>query len=223
MNKWVKRTLIVLPLVIVLGLSGYGAKGWLDARADAPALRERAKQLEAQGVGASALGPEKRKLLLLVEDPSFDSNNGVDLSTAGAGTTTITQSLSKKLAFTHFRPGLRKIRQTGYAMGLSGALRKEEVLTLFLDKAGFRGRDRKWTDGFDAAAQRFFGKRLADIDLAQFTQLVATGVAPRDLNPDAPNAKLQERIKRIDRLAAGDCKPIDNGDVWLEGCASTSP
>ena len=132
MNKWVKRTLIAAPLVVIIGLGGYGAKGWFDARADAPALRERAKQLEASGVGAAARGPEKRKLLLLVEDPTFDKNNGVDLSSPGAGKTTITQSLAKRIAFDHFEPGLKKIRQTGYAIGLSGVLKKDEILTLFL-------------------------------------------------------------------------------------------
>lgn len=219
MNDWVKRTLIAVPIMIIVGISGYGVKGWFDARADATSLRERVRQLEAQGVGALTLGSDKRKLLLLVEDPSFESNNGVDMSSAGAGKTTITQSIAKRLAFENFKPGLRKIRQTGYAMGLAGALSKDEVLTLFLDVSSFRGGDRRWTRGFDPAARRFFGKPLADIDLSQFALLVAAGVAPRDLNPDAPDARLNERIKRIERLAAGRCKPLDNGDVWLNGCA----
>ena len=204
MNIWVKRTLIALPLLIVTALGCYGAKGWFDARADAPALRARAQQLAAEGVGAAALGPEKRKLLLLIEDPTFDDNNGVDLSSPGAGKTTITQSLAKRVAFANFEPGLKKIRQTGYAIGLSGALTKDEILTLFLNETSFRGVNRIWTKGFDAAAQRFFSKRLTEIDLAEFTQLVATGVAPRDLNPDAPNARMRERIARIERHASGE-------------------
>ena len=218
MKIWALRLFAVIGLVL-LGLAAYTGKGWYDATADAPKLRERAKMLSAQELGADTLGRENRALLLKVEDPSFDHNNGTDFSSLGAGKTTITQSLSKRLAFEKFKPGIRKLRQTGYAIGLSQTLSKEEVLTLFLAESSFRGSDGRWTKSFDAASRRFFGKALAVLDSKSFALMVASGIAPVELAPDAPNAKLLERVVRIERLVNGQCKPSSHDDVWLEGCA----
>jgi monofunctional glycosyltransferase len=217
MKTWTLRLLAVIGLMI-LALAAYTGKGWYDARADAPDLRERAKALAAQGLGAKSLGSEKRILLLKVEDPSFDSNNGTDFSSLGAGKTTITQSLSKRLAFEKFKPGIRKLRQTGYAIGLSQSLSKDEVLTLFLAESSFRGSDGRWTISFDAASRRFFGKPLADLDSNSFILLIASGISPKEMAPDAPNAKLLDRVRRIERFVGGQCKPSSHDDVRLEGC-----
>ena len=218
MKKWTLRLVAVVGL-ITFALAAYTGKGWYDARADAPNLRERAKILAVQGLGADALGPEKRAVLLKVEDPSFYHNNGIDFSSPGAGKTTITQSLSKRLAFEKFEPGIRKLRQTGYAVGLNQSLSKDDVLTLFLAESSFRGSDRRWTKSFDAASRRFFGKPLAVLDSKSFALMVASGIAPNEMTPDAPNAKLLERVVRIERLVSGKCKASSYDDVWLEGCA----
>ncbi len=217
MKTWAVRLLAIIGLII-LALAAYTGKGWYDAKTDAPDLQERAKSLTAQGLGAQSLGSEKRALLLTVEDPSFDVNNGTDFSSLGAGQTTITQSLAKRLAFDKFKPGIRKLRQTGYAIGLSQSLRKDEVLTLFLAENSFRGADGRWTKSFDAASRRFFGKPIADLDRDKFILLIASGIAPKEMAPDAPNAKLLDRAGRIERLVSGQCKPSSHDDMWLEGC-----
>jgi monofunctional glycosyltransferase len=217
MKKWLLRGLLVLGLILA-GFFVHGAKGYYDARADAPLLRERAKQLVADGFGSERLSKANRYMLLTVEDPSFASNNGTDFASPGAGMTTITQSLAKRLAFTKFKPGLGKIRQTGYAIGLARSLRKEEVLTLFLAESSFCRADGKWEKGFDTASRRFFGTPLDMLDAHRFALLIATGIAPAELSPDAPNAKLLERVARIKKLVAGQCKPSSLNDVWLEGC-----
>ena len=217
-----KKTLKIICAVValsLLALFGYGFKGWTDARTDAPVLRQRVAALAANGQGAQQmLGTEKRAVLLAIEDPSFDSNNGTDFSSNGAGQTSITQSLSKRLAFADFKPGLRKIRQTGYAIGLTSRLSKEEILTLFLAESSFKGSDHRWIKGFDAASIRFFATPLAQLDRDRFISLVASGIAPARLHPDAPNAELVERIRRINRLLAGQCKPAGHDDNFLEGC-----
>jgi monofunctional glycosyltransferase len=219
MQPWLKRALIAVPTAIVLSVVVYGGKGWYDARSDAPALRERVSALKGQGLGAESLDVQKRSILITVEDPSFDTNNGTDFSSAGAGATTLTQSLSKRLAFKRFTPGIRKVRQTFYALGLGQTLSKDEVLTLFLAEASFKGHDGRWTKGFDAASRRFFGVPLKELKDDQFMLLVATGIAPSDLNVDAPSPKLISRVQRIGRLVEGKCKPSSHNDVWLDGCA----
>jgi monofunctional glycosyltransferase len=217
MKKWLLRFVLLFCLTLA-GLFAYGAKGYYDAGAAAPMLREWTKQLVADGLGSERLSKTNRHILLTVEDPSFANNNGTDFSSPGAGVTTITQSLSKRLAFTKFKPGLGKIRQTGYAIGLAQSLRKEEVLTLFLTETSFRGSDGEWTKGFDNTSRRFFGTPLENLDSDRFTLMVASGISPADMAPDVPNAKLLERVTRIKKLVTGECKPSSHNDVWLEGC-----
>lgn len=218
MKRILKRLALIVALLL-LALIGYSMTGWFDARADAPMLRERVARLRAAGQGAAELlGPDKRAILLRIEDPTFDTNNGTDFSTPGAGQTTITQSLSKRLGFKDFKPGLRKFRQTGYAIGLTSRLSKEEILTLFLAESPFKARDGRWIKGFDAASVQFFGTPLAKLDRDRFILLSASGIAPARLHPDAPNAELIDRVRRIDRLLAGDCRAAGHGDSFLKGC-----
>ncbi len=217
--KRIAKFIIILFALMFASAAVYGASGWFDAWRYSDDFAQQAQALAKRGLGENAIGSEKQAILLRVEDPSFSVNNGTDFSTPGAGKTTITQSLSKRLAFTDFKPGIRKIRQTGHALGLSQFMTKSDILTLFLAETPFKSRDGRWITGFDAASRHFFAKPVAALDRDQFILLIASGVAPADLHADAPNEKLLERVSRINRLIAGQCKPSDHGDVWLEGCA----
>ena len=159
-----RKYLVAVPLVLVAALFLYGLSSWLDARSEAPELRQTADQLIAEGKGPDRLSKLNMRLLIKVEDPTFDTNNGTDFSGLGAGKTTITQSLSKRLAFDDFKPGIQKIRQTGYAIGLKQNLSNDQILTLFLANASFSGSDHRWTKGFHAASQRFFEISLQELD-----------------------------------------------------------
>lgn len=213
-----KKYVVAIPLVLVAVLFFYGLSGWLDARADAPELRRTADQLAAEGKGADRLSKENVRLLIKVEDPAFYTNNGTDFSTKGAGQTTITQSLSKRLAFDDFKPGFQKIRQTTYAIGLKQNLSNDQILTLALANTSFSDSEHRWTKSFHAASQRFFATPLVKLDEDRFAMVVAALIAPRNLNLDRPSAKLTERVRRIKQLNAGNCEPNDHSDVWLEGC-----
>lgn len=134
MRKLFVMLSIILAIVVSLAFI-YGAKGWYDATVSAKALKARAHTLTENGRGADSLAPERLSVLLKVEDPGFYAHSGIDLTTPGAGLTTLTQSLSKRLAFEEFKPGISKIRQSGYAMGLDTVLTKDEQIALFLDTA----------------------------------------------------------------------------------------
>src|SRR5262249_40989976 len=93
-------------------------------------------------------------MLLRVEDPRFFSHPGVDLSTPGAGYTTITQGIVKFLFFDHFRRGLDKIRQTLIALALDRRIDKRTQLTVLLSSAYMGSlRDGREVHGFAEAAQ----------------------------------------------------------------------
>jgi len=196
----------------------YGGKGYWDALSDADALRVRADQLIAQGRGGSSLGDDHLRILLAVEDPNFYGHSGVDFSTPGAGATTITQSASKRLAFEKFRPGIGKIRQTAYALGLERRLSKEQILALWLETLEMGTGPDGWMTGFSTASSKIFGRTPSELSEAEFIRLVAVLIAPAQYNLARRDASLDELAGRIERLAAGTCTPLDHGDVWLEGC-----
>lgn len=144
MSKVIKFVLAAILLAVLL----YAASGYVSATRNSDQLKQRAKTLIDTGNGAGALGKEQLQLLLLVQDPAFYNHNGVDIKTAGAGLTTVTQSLSKRLAFNEFKPGIGKIRQTTYAMSLEKHLTKNEILALFLETIPMGKGPDGWTIGF---------------------------------------------------------------------------
>lgn len=154
-----------------------------------------------------------------MEDPTFRTNHGIDLRSPGAGFTTVTQGLSKKVGFTHFEPGWRKFRLMGFATGLDSRLSKDQILALYLRHIGM-GRDRsgRWMDGFFTASQRIYGRPPASLTERQFLTLVAVGLAPSRLRLAAPSPELHERVERIERLVHGRCRPSGVRDVELAGC-----
>lgn len=209
----------LMAVLLVALVSGYGLWAFGEAQWEAGALARRADGLIAVGLGAEGLGPGRLEALLAVEDPGFVQHSGVDLMTAGAGATTLTQSLAKRLAFQQFRPGIGKIRQTGYAMGLERGLTKAQILALWLDTVEMGPGPQGWLTGFYAASLAVYGRGPKELTDPEFLRLVAVVIAPARFDLFADDAALQDRTARISRLIAGDCAPLDNGDVWLEGCA----
>lgn len=205
--------------MVVAGLTFYAVDGYLDALRDASALAERADRLIAEGRGPSGLGLGRFELLLRVEDPAFETHNGVDLSSPGAGITTLTQSLAKRLAFERFRPGLGKLRQTTYALGLERRLTKEQIAALALDTAQMgRGPD-GWMQGFYTASGDIYGRAPEALTEAEFLRLVAVLIAPARYDLQRPDPELDDRVGRITRLVHETCEPTGPRDVWLDGCA----
>lgn len=213
-----RRTLFVMASCLLLGLVGYGGLGWFDARSDSDLLSERADNLIADGFGPDDLGPERLDWLLSVEDPDFYGHGGIDVFTAGAGMTTLTQSLAKRLAFKDFKPGIGKIRQTGYALGLEQKLSKEQILSLFLETAEMGNGPNGWMIGFFSASQEVYGREPGALAREEFLRLIAVLIAPSQLRLFEPNEELLDRVGRIDKLLRNECHPEANDDVWLSGC-----
>lgn len=219
MKRLIRIFALLLALVIVLGL-GYGALGYRDAVRGADEYAARADGLIADGRGPAGLGAERLRQIILVEDPGFREHGGVDLSSKGAGLTTISQSLSKRLGFDEFRPGIGKIRQTGFAFGLESRLSKDQILALWLDTVEMgRGPD-GWMTGFFHASDSIYGRAPDALSDREYHRLMAVLIAPGRFRLLAEDEALDDRSARIARLVAGDCGPEDHGDVWLEGCAA---
>ncbi|MEM0985845.1 MAG: transglycosylase domain-containing protein [Pseudomonadota bacterium] len=206
----------------MLALLLYAADGYRDALRDAPKLKLLAQSIIEDGRGPGSLTDWQVEAFLAVEDPSFFEHSGIDWSTPGAGAATISQSVSKRVAFKGGQPGIGKIRQTAYALGLEEKLDKEEILALFMDLTPMGAKDGLWITGVHTASEAFFEVPVSNLEPRDFLSLIAVMIAPGDLKIASPDAALQRRVLRIERLLRGDCIPTGNGDVWLEGCRVSS-
>jgi membrane peptidoglycan carboxypeptidase len=205
---------VLLGIGLVLGMLGF-----LGGMRRAPRIVAEAEAYERKGAGIERIPPEWKRILLVVEDPSFYHHRGIDVTTPGGGATTITQALAKRYCFDRFRPGvIAKLRQSLCALGLDRRVPKDEQLTLLLNVASLGPGKDGWVEGFDAGAREYFGKPLAEISTAEWTTLVAMLIGPTTYHPIDGRAALDERVRRIRRLVAGECRPTGARDVLLEGC-----
>lgn len=143
--------------------------------------------------------PESVKLATVaVEDDTFWENYGIDPAAIGAalyynvqqeegerpvGASTITQQLVRHIAFSYSeRVGTsyeRKIREILLALVITQRKSKEDILTLYLNEIYYGN----LAYGIEAAAQTYFGKPAADLDLAEAAFLAAIPQSPSQWNP----------------------------------------
>ena len=134
--------------------------------------------------------------------------------------TTISQSLGKRIFFDNFKPGLRKgelLALTRFA--LVPEVPKDRILKAWLARTYLGTRDGRAVTGFADGARTWIGKPLRDLSDREFLTLVALGPAPDRLKPTRDAAGNRERVRRIERLLAGVCRPTGLRDTMLEGCA----
>lgn len=127
---------------------------------------------------------------LAAEDKTFFSHGGVDLTgTANAvfdyarkygsgeravGGSTITQQVAKNLLLGDEYSITRKLKEMILARRIEGVLSKEEILELYLNEIPLGRR----SFGVQAAAQAYFNKDVADLDLHEMAFLAILPKAP---------------------------------------------
>lgn len=209
--------LLAIPLAVLLLLAGYEAVQVLRAKARTPAALA---AVAARPLRLAALPPARRAMLLAVEDPGFYRHHGVDFSTPGAGMTTITQGLVKRLYFPEgFKPGFAKIEQSLIAwLVLDRAAGKDEQLEIFLNSAYFGSDGGRPVIGFEDAARTYYGRPIEALSDHEYLSLVAMLIGPDALDPRAHPRENARRVARIEALLAGRCKPRNLFDVEYEAC-----
>lgn len=183
----------------------------LIARHNTPQIINNILQTDAIKLQLSDLTQRQLDILLTVEDPNFFNHKGVDLRTAGAGLTTITQGLVKKLYFKEFKPGIRKIKQTLIArFALNPLVSKENQLVLFINIFNFCYN----TKGFSEAAEFYFHKQFQDLSEDEYISLVAMCIGCGTYNI-IRNPKINvERVARIQKVLSGEYVPKNMSDVY---------
>jgi membrane peptidoglycan carboxypeptidase len=218
-KRTIKLAVATLLILVVCAVAHYSAVVW-RARSETPALVAHALRSEQIALAVEDLTPRQLEILLAVEDPRFFEHRGLDLRTPGAGWTTITQALVKIHYFDSFEPGVAKVKQSLIArFALDPLISKENQLRLFLNEAYLGTVDGQSVNGFDRGARTYFDKPFAELTEDEYMALVAMLIAPNERNVIHQPLLNAERVKRIERLIAGECAPNTWADVWLKGCA----
>ena len=176
--------------------------------------RQHLQVLTADGAEIAQFGTERRvfvpigeapKLLkdavLAVEDHDFYNHHGISfkgmaraaLSHAtggiGGGASTITQQVSRTFFLSTRRTLERKIKEALIALQLESELGKDGILELYLNQIYLGQR----AYGYGAAAQVYFGKPLAQLNLAETAMLAGLQQNPIYANPIVNNAAATRR------------------------------
>lgn len=218
MGGKLKKTLAGLGFA-VLGLAVccavYAVGVVIAARAQTPALIRAARQSVQPWCRLSELSPWQIQALLAVEDPDFYGHHGIDLHTPGAGLTTITQGLAKKLYFHPFKPGIRKLKLMLLArMVVDPLVPKDEQLELFINLMFLGRAGGRPVIGFGEAARVYYGRPLSRLSEAEYLSLVAMVIAPVNFHVrDRPQANA-ERTARLAKVVSGEYRPQGLMDLF---------
>lgn len=181
-------------------------------------------------ISADAVSTHLRNAVVATEDKRFYLHPGVDpigIASAvkinlsegrgplsGHGGSTITQQAAKLMCLgVPFDPNAweserayetdcrrttlwRKVKEAIYAMAMEVKYTKAEVLTIYLNRA-YLGNGAR---GFEAAAQRYFGKSAAMVDPAEAAMLAGLLKAPSTYAPTRNLARAQNRASVVVKL-----------------------
>ena len=132
------------------------------------------------------------KSLLAAEDDSFFRHRGIDLmglmravselvltGEKGSGGSTLTMQVARNYFLTLDRTFIRKFNEILLAIEIERALDKQEIFELYFNRVFLGHR----AYGFEAAAQVYYGKGIAELSLAQHAMLAGIPKAPSRNNP----------------------------------------
>lgn len=152
-------------------------------------------------VPVAEMPPALPEAVLAIEDRRFFEHGGIDVfgviraawrnAVSGrvvAGGSTISQQVAKLVFLSPERSVKRKIQEAMLAFWLEREFSKEEILTIYLNRAYFGA----GAYGVDAAARRYFGRGARRVTVAQAALIAGLLKAPSRYSP-AGNPALARR------------------------------
>jgi penicillin-binding protein 1A len=163
-------------------------------------------------VGLDQIPQRLRQAFVAAEDSRFYQHRGIDLVSiaraffknleAGAivqGGSTITQQVTKSFLLTPERSYSRKIKEAILAYRIDRIFSKDEILYLYLNQI-YLGHG---AYGVAAAAENYFGKPVADLNLAESAMLAGLPQAPSRYSPFShPERARQRQLYVLGRMVA---------------------
>jgi penicillin-binding protein 1A len=152
-------------------------------------------------VPIAATPPLLKQAVVAVEDAGFYEHSGISwrgvaraawsnlTGGIGGGASTITQQVSRTFFLSTQRTAERKIKEALIARELEKTLSKDEILELYLNQIYLGQR----AYGYGAAAQVYFGKPLAQLNLAETAMLAGLQQNPIYANPVSNHAAATRR------------------------------
>ena len=187
----------------------------MKARAETPEIVTNALRAESTQLEVDDLTEQQWDALLKIQDPNFYHHHGFDISTPGAGVTTLSQGLVKLFYFDNFKPGLAKIKQTVIARFAFDPLTlKDIILKLFVNHVYMGQRDGRATYGLVNAAAFYFNKKFKELNRDEYLALIAMIRAPDAFHYFNEREENDARVIRIKKFLSGEYVPRDNRD-WL--------
>ena len=161
-------------------------------------------------VRLDAVPPLMIKAVLDTEDSRFYKHPGVDFISLGRaakavvssrkkvqGASTITMQVARNFFLTRQKTFWRKLNEILLALKIERDLSKDKILELYLNKIYFGHR----AYGVAAAAQVYYGEKLAQLTPAQMAMLAGLPQAPSSNNPITnPKAALERRNHVLERM-----------------------
>ena len=143
-------------------------------------------------IAADEMAPVLPQAVLAIEDRRFFTHGGIDAfgviraawqnaveGRVVAGGSTISQQVAKLVFLSPERSVKRKIQEAMLAFWLEREFTKEEILTIYLNRAYFGA----GAYGVDAAARRYFGRSAREVDVAQAAMIAGLLKAPSRYSP----------------------------------------
>lgn len=211
------KIFLLVSGIILLFVSVYYCIVVMQARAQTPEIVAQALSAERAPLELHDLTKEQLDELLKIQDPNFYHHQGFDISTPGAGITTLSQGLVKLFYFEDFRPGLAKIKQTLIARYAFDPLTpKDSILKIFINHAYMGQGEGQPLYGFEPAAQFYFQKKFTALDHEEYLALIAMIRAPNAFHYIRQREENDLRVARMKKYLSGEYIPQDNGDFLYD-------
>ncbi|WP_456386401.1 penicillin-binding protein 1C [Profundibacter sp.] len=173
-------------------------------------------------VTLDAVDPDYIDMLIAYEDKRFRTHAGVDMMamlrasyqalTRGkiiSGGSTLTMQVARLLEDGSTGKWAGKLRQIRLALALERRLSKDEILSLYLNRAPFGGN----LEGIRAATRAYFGKDPRRLTPAQAALMVALPQSPEVRRPDRhTDAAQTARARVLARMIGADILTVDAAD-----------
>jgi len=210
----IKKALIITGLVLT-SIVLYYTIVIINARVDTPDIVQRALTSDRIKLKLTDFSKEQLEALLKIQDPNFYNHKGVDISTPGAGVTTISQALVKMYYFKDFKPGIQKIKQTLIAkFAFDNLTPKDTILKLFINEVYLGQNGGQAVKGFERASSAYFNKSFKALTWDEYLSIVAMIRAPLTYHCIRNKVVNLDRVSKIKRMLSGEYTPVDNSD-WL--------
>lgn len=152
------------------------------------------------------ISPDLKRAVLAIEDSHFYSHHGINISSVGRasivnwqrgavaeGGSTLTMQLVKNIFLSQQRKFSRKVAEAVLAIRLEQILSKDQILEMYLNQV-YWGHNNY---GVETAAQSYFGKSAADLNLAEAAMMAGIIQAPQNYSPFVSMKTAKQRQETV--------------------------